>query len=306
MNYKLFYLSILLFFVISACTNKDEEQRLFPKVKTLDVSNITDEGVVFNGFIDGEFNCNDIIDHGFYYGDPNEKVIRDLARVSLGKLETNSGTFYAQVSNDLIKDQTYTVIAYIELSDKTIYGAATSFVSKGGLGPEIKSFTPQIAGWGDTIKIRGKNFSAKTADNIVKFDQVKAPIISASDSLLKVIVPSDLITQQSMIGVTTAEKSFLSLQPFQIGKPVIKNLTAKVPFGGTLDVKTLNINGKVASFYIDGSIISSTQVSLNEYNLIVPKTYSYGSHTLKVNVFTENVESSFHYDAPYISDITPK
>lgn len=307
MNYKsIIYTVLLLFFVVYSCTNKDEEERLFPKVKTLEVSNITDEGALFNGLIDGVLTNNNITDHGFYYGFPDEKAPLGYAKVSLGKPDESTHSFHAQVSHDLLKDQTYTVIAYIEISNRKIYGTASSFISKGGLGPEIKSFKPQVAGWGDTIKITGKNFSDNVNNNTVKFDQVKATIVSANDSVLRVIVPEQLLTQKSMIGVTTAEKTFLSMQPFLIGKPVIKTLAAKVPFGGTLNVKTQNVNGKVANFYIDGSLIEATQVSLNEYNLLVPKSYNYGTHQLKINVFSESTENSFHYDAPYLSDFVPK
>lgn len=307
MNYKsIIYTVLLLFFVVYSCTNKDEEERLFPKVKTLEVTNITDEGAVFNGLIEGVLSNKNITDHGFCYGFPDKKAPLGFAKISLGKPDESTNSFHAQVSHDLLKDQTYTVIAYIEISNGKIYGTASSFISKGGLGPEIKSFKPQVAGWGDTIKITGKNFSDNVNNNTVKFDQVKATIVSASDSVLRVIVPVDLSTQKSMIGVTTAEKTIQSIQPFQIGKPIVKNLTAKVPFGGKLNVKTHNVNGKVANFYIDGTLITSTQVSTNEYSLVVPKTYNYGLHTLKISVFGENVEDSFHYDAPCIVDFFPK
>ncbi len=307
MDHKyLIFGTLILLFAAYSCTNKDEDERLFPKVKTLDVSNITDEGAVFNGSIEGVLTNKDITDHGFCYGFPDEKAPLGYTKVSLGKLDESENSFQAQVSSDLLKDQTYTVIAYIKASNRIIYGTSTSFVSKGGLGPEIKSFAPQVAGWGDTIKISGKNFSDKVANNIVRFDQVKATIVSASDSALRVVVPVDLSTQKSTIGVTTAEKTFLALQPFQIGKPVIKDLTAKVPFGGTLDIKTQNVNGKLATFYVDGTLITSTQVSINEHSLTIPKTYSYGAHTLRITVFTENTEGSFQYEAPYISDISPK
>lgn len=307
MKLKLIYsLFVFLVFASSSCKNEDEEQRLFPKVKTLEVSNITDEGAVLNGLVEEVLASNDITDCGFCYGFPDEKAPKGYAKVSLGKLGINAGSFRAQISKDLIKDQTYLVFAYIELSDKIIYGTPVSFVSKGGLGPEIESFNPQVAGWGDTIKIRGKNFSDKIENNVVKFDQVNATIVSASDTLLMVIVPLDIATKQSTIGVTTAEKTFIDLQPFQIGAPVIKSLSAKVPFGGILNIKTQNVKGKLAVFYVDGSILSSTQVSLNEYNLIIPKSYNYGVHSVKIVVFSENAEGRFHYDAPFVTDISPK
>ncbi len=307
MNYiYIIFIVLLLFSIAFSCRNKDEEERTFPQVETLEVTNITDEGAVFNGLVEGFLTNRNITDHGFCYGFPNKKAPLGYTRISLGKLDESSNSFHAQVSGDLFKDKTYSVIAYIESSNRIIYGTTASFVSKGGCAPEIKSFKPQVAGWGDTIKISGKYFSSKVDNNVVKFDQVKASVVSASDSVLRVIVPVDLSAQKSMIGVTTAEKTFLAGQPFLIGKPVIKNLTAKVPLGGTLNVKTQNVKGKLASFYVDGAMLTSTQVSLNEYNLVIPKSYSYGSHTLKIAVFGENAECSFHYDAPYISDISPK
>lgn len=57
--------------------------------------------------------------------------------------------------------------------------------------PSISQIVPSMALANETVSIRGSRFSKDASANIVKFAGVKADIVSASDTLLMVIVPAN-------------------------------------------------------------------------------------------------------------------
>ena len=77
-------LYLIIFFI--SCQVKDESARFFPKVSTLEVTEITENGVVFRGIIDG-FPLTDIVDYGFTYGIEGSY---NKSKISLGSLSTSN------------------------------------------------------------------------------------------------------------------------------------------------------------------------------------------------------------------------
>ena len=76
-----------------------------------------------------------------------------------------------------------------KISVTNAYGTATKsgFLYKTRL--KINSFSPVYGPVGTVVTINGTNFSSVTSDNIVYFGAVRATIVSATDSTLKVTVP---------------------------------------------------------------------------------------------------------------------
>lgn len=60
-----------------------------------------------------------------------------------------------------------------------------------GVNPAIIGVVPSAAYANDIVTLKGKRFSSKAEDNIVKFAGVNATILTASDTLLTVRVPED-------------------------------------------------------------------------------------------------------------------
>lgn len=82
------------------------------------------------------------------------------------------------------------------------------------LTPIITSFSPESGSSRTTVTINGKNFHPSTVDNVVKFNEVDAPVIFATRAQLIVNVPQQAITGR--ISVTVAEKTAISSIDFVI------------------------------------------------------------------------------------------
>jgi len=79
--------------------------------------------------------------------------------------------------------------------------------------PEITSFEPTKAYYDNPITITGRNFSTVKDENIVKFNEFTAEIISATATTIKVIVPKNLDCS-GKISVTARDTTILSITNF--------------------------------------------------------------------------------------------
>ncbi len=92
--------------------------------------------------------------------------------------------------------------------------------------PAIASFAPLTGPVGATITINGSNFSATAAENLVYFGAVKATVLSATATALKVTVPAG--ATYGFVTVQTHHLDAVSRLPF----------TVTFPNGGTLDASS--------------------------------------------------------------------
>ena len=290
-----------LIFLIISCEIKDESARLFPKVSTLEVIDITENGVVFGGLIEG-FPLADIVDYGFVYGVEGSYK----TKVSLGAYKGSDGRFTYQANKNLISGKSYILNAYAQTKSQLVLGLDTKFISLGGLAPVIKSFNPLSAGWGDTISISGNYFSTIAYNNKVKFNSEEAILVHTTDTLLKVLVPSTLNSALSTLSVTSCEKTATVVKQFEIAKPLILNMSDSVSYGGILSVAVKNIKASLCSFSIDDNTITTNQTNDTKLTFTIPKTYGYGSHKLKILLFGNSVEKQFFYKAPSVISVSPK
>jgi len=103
------------------------------------------------------------------------------------------------------------------VSVTTPYGTAT--LDGYGYTPVISSISPLSGPAGTTVTITGTNFSVTAANNIVFFGGVKANVISATPTVLRVTVP--LGAAWAPVSVTTHNLTAYSLQPFTLTFPHI-------------------------------------------------------------------------------------
>jgi len=136
-------LLLLLIFLTGLClllTGCEDEavQRDYPRVRTLEVTNITSEGARFEAEIyePGE---GTISEHGFAWslGTPN---IDYDNRVYLGPSE-GTDRFSADISSALTEGATYKVTAFVKSGEYTVYGNNVEFRSLGSMGPVITGFS---------------------------------------------------------------------------------------------------------------------------------------------------------------------
>lgn len=84
--------------------------------------------------------------------------------------------------------------------------------------PVTEPLTITAAVVGDTIVIKGQNFSATASENIVTINGVEATIVSATETEIKIVVPANATSGKVEITVhnNTAEVATLTIMPLSI------------------------------------------------------------------------------------------
>ncbi len=245
----------LLSFAI-ACKDNNYPQS-FPIVFTSDVSNISSEGAQFAGSIESLGSNQIIIGYGFVWSEFEMPSISS-AKVTLSHVA--QGAFSKTITYDLMNGGTYYVRAFIQTPSKVIYGNQVSFVSKGSLPPTISGFTPGAAEGGSLITIQGKNFSPALDGNLAKIGSLICPVVSATDTLLKITLPVSEFFGDSKISITVAGVTVVSENLFTTLGPVINTVS--------------KLSGRVGDLITLGG--ENFDVRFTLLNVIYNSTYSYG------------------------------
>ena len=236
---------------LAAC-EEETVKRDYPRVKTLPVTEITNDGARFAAEI-FEPGSGEINDHGFVWSVSLPNIQNDN-KVSLGEFK-GTGSYSAEITSTLSDGFTYKVCAYVRSGDYTVYGTPVEFTSLGSRGPVITGFFPGRTICGDTILIRGRSFSTVKNFNMVFFDETQGVICDpVSDTSLYAIVPFNTIGHEKTISVSvggerttfTDKKLLIDLPELVLGEPssghwgdtvnlFLKNLmlpeTARIYFG---------------------------------------------------------------------------
>lgn len=124
--------------------------------------------------------------------------------------------------------------------------------------PSIKSFSPASGLVGTVVTIKGDHFDTNAANNNVAFNGVKANVISATKTELKITVPNGATTGKVSITVSgqtsTSSSTFLVLQPLTItsftpktGKPGDVVTITGTNFNATTNNNLVQFNGTTAT-----------------------------------------------------------
>lgn len=279
---KLFLFPVVLVLIFCVtCQKEVVESQEYPRVNTLEVSNITPEGAAFYADI-LSLGSNPIIEYGFLWD-----TISDLAYTHSEKIEIketiSKGKFDCVINTSLIKNKSYFVKAYVRTQDYTVLGEAVTFTSKGSIPPKINSFSPQSAHWGDTLLIKGEKFSFKSND--VKLGQLKAHVIFNSDSLIKAIVPAKINDAQVKIFVNTTDASSSSGDYFHYLQPQLKVFSpAQVSFNDTVFINGENFNSNNAYTKVKLSAREVNTVFLSEslIKFVMPTNITTSSNIISI------------------------
>ncbi len=155
--------------LLSSCED-DPVKRDYPRVKTLEVTNITEAGATFTGEVLEEGNS-EITEHGFVWA-TRQPDVEYSNKVLLGSF-SSTGKFSADVGSNLAEGLTYQVAAFVISGEFTVYGEPVTFKSLGSEGLKMTGFSPESALCGDTITITGRNFSWVRGSNIVMFNDAQ-------------------------------------------------------------------------------------------------------------------------------------
>lgn len=240
---KLAILGLTSFVVFTTCKDDEVKPREYPRVKTLEVSQITEAGAKFNAEITFPGNGK-IIEYGFVWGENENPTIESSEKKILAQ-DITTGGFTAEISTTLKEDVTYYVRAYAKNDEYLVYGKNVSFISLGSGAPKIIDIIPSTGTLGDTLLITGKNFSYINSTNITRIGSELSIVIESTDSTLQIIVPDKLMAVNSIISVEIQGNASNKDQTFTLLTPILIDFEPKlITWGDTIMVEVNNFPDK--------------------------------------------------------------
>jgi hypothetical protein len=252
---KQIILNVLFIGICIFLSNCEEEKPVphdYPRVKTLPVSNITEEGAVFSADL-YELGTGTITEYGFEWGITAKTTNVFDNKIKLNYLDGSELLSY-DVRCGLYSDTLYSVRAFIATEKYLVHGNIVSFRSSGSNPPIIVSFLPKEGTWGDTIKIKGRYFSEAIKNIQVSLGSFNSTIISNNDTTIICIVPDNIPDKTVPILVTVTGKQTQSKDSFYLISPFIESIS---PQQGTFD-DLVTITGKDFS-----PIVGKNEVKFN-------------------------------------------
>lgn len=276
---------------LTFCGEDDQvRSREFPKLNTLEVSNITSTGATFNAEFSfrGDF---EITSYGFVWSTFSQNFTLDNSEKVVVKENILEPGFSLEISSALEEGETYYVRAVVTTDEFVVYGPTKEFVSLGSDAPQIESIFPMQIFYGDTLRVRGSNFSYVKSNNLVKFDEVGGKVVEATDTTLSVLVPDLLTSTSSTLSVSVAGNISEAEEPLTFIGPEITSLSkTKVVYGDTVEIfghhfgyKSELNSVKIGKVEVDPIATDSTRIQLvipvtdKEFSISV--TNSLGQHT---------------------------
>lgn len=172
--------------------------------------------------------------------------------------------------------------------------------------PLIKSFYPSSATFLDTITIKGENLASRYLDKSVFFNDNLAPFVSFSDTMIKVLVPTSLSTQHSLIIVSRNQQADTANHLFSILPPSISELSE--PSGDYQSVLTIigdnfNPDSRGDTLYFETNFAEIIEVDKTKLVVKVPSgIYTKRSFPLRLRISGQETYSatSFTLTNPWI------
>ncbi len=304
---------------LAACEKDEVVIREFPRIQTLEVTDISQDGAIFKADLI-QTGSGSITDYGFVWSTNFTPTVEYSEIISFTG-PASTGNYSATIHNSLREGSTYYVKAYARNENYTSYGNKVSFVSLGSKAPVIQDFEPKTGIEGDTVTIYGKYFSNNKANVRVEFNGVWATIFEASDTILTVKVPN-LTKVENDIKITIFGNSVIATDKFRLKVPEIEDFFPKEgKIGDTITItgNNLLIENIEGSVYLGNELTEIVSADDTEMKIIVPAITigiphpSYPreellSKKIKITGSISITESMDHflYLFPVIEDINPK
>jgi hypothetical protein len=259
---RILYFSLpVTFLLIICCEEEKPVARIYPRITATSVINISDSGATFTADL---YSLGTEVpkEYGFLWDVWGELDYNNSNKVILGKPE-KIGVFTADISSCLIKERKYNVRPFVKTENRMVYGPTSTFKSLGSKAPLIHGFYPNSGGWGDTIKISGRNFSWITETNEVRLNNVKCKSVNSTDTTLFFVVDPNVIALKNAISVTLAENvNTFSKDSLKLIPPSIADYSPKNGYWGD----TISIAGKYLGFL---NILQTQTIKLGSQNCTV-------------------------------------
>lgn len=301
------YLILLVICFFQSCNNYEFPASQYPRIATLPVVDITEEGVTFQGDIT-DLAKGGIKDHGFVWGSFSDPSTQNEGRLSMGAL-SSLGQFKANLKSGMVKNRIYYVQAYVATDAYLVYGEPVPFTSQGSTLPVINNVLPAQATWGDTVVINGKYFSSVLEKNTVTFGALASKVLAATDSTIRCIVPNNIATKSIAINVSIVGFKSLPFNGFSLQSPSINNLSPSVAtFDDIITITGTNFSREKARniFKFNEHLAEVIEASKTTLKVKVPRTVrkKVDVISLTVNLQTTSLEGKFSIAAPVISSVS--
>ncbi len=176
-----------------------------------------------------EYGTEEIIEYGFVFNTYQYPTISnsDVVKQS-GKPDQ---LFTLKATHAMKLGATYYVAAYVKTQNGITYSKTEKFTSKGSVGFLVEKIEiPNPAYFGDTITIRGKNFSRLRTNYEVEIESARALVTEVGDDFMKFTIPSNIVFSENQDAFITtikvAEKEFRAELKISFRDPVF---TVKSP-----------------------------------------------------------------------------
>ncbi len=266
---KAFHIFILLLLMnfLGGCKKENELlPKKYPYFFTLDVTDISEEGATFHASV-VDAGQEEIEDFGFIWKEDSSAY-----RVSI-KDSKSLDDFQYRITNDLIKDLTYSCQAYIRTDKSLVLGNVVHFVSQGSESPIITDFNPKDGFDGTVIKLTGKNFSRVPENNIILVHGMTAHVLSSSQDSITFIIPEMTYSGDADIVLKIINALYTAPTPFHIHGPEIYSIAPLSGKAGThviLHGQYLTQNGPGTGVLIGPANCEIVSVNDNYIEFIVP------------------------------------
>jgi len=269
---QLFRLLIVVLPFVAACKKDAElQQKSYPYVLTLPVSNIDSTGVRFNARI-VIYGLEPITDFGFIWHSNGIYY-----QYSLHNHHGSTDDFSLEVHGDLIKNQDYFCQAYVETASQLIKSTEVIFRSLGSLPPEITDFFPDTVFDGMEVTLVGKYFSTIASKNEVKVNNISVEIVSFTTDTIVFIMPETEFHGNAQIILTLNHQSCTAPAAITIIGPDINGISANEAQSGTyitLTGKYFLKGGNNLKLYFNNQEAEILDTTDNLLGVIVPPPIS--------------------------------
>lgn len=275
---------LLIIALLASCTKEEIAIKEYPRLNTLEVTDISKNSIVINAeILTG--NPADIIEYGFVWSKNEEFSLNGPEKQSWAG-SPGDMKFGDTIQANFTNNTNYNIRAYAKTDQRVIYGNTVTFHSPGSNVPVLTGFSPQSATWGDTLRITGMNFGYSKYHIEVFLGKINAEILLVTDESMDIVIPELRNSEKVKINVyINYYNEAFSEAYFTYLTPVLTSVSPK----SVARLDTLSIHGENFSRDIsfnqvafDGHTVKSVYASRNLLKVIVPSTLSSGERRVHV------------------------